>query len=90
MLNAVLFEIERYRPEEFATLDEAKRFFRLAVAEAQGVFTQPPNGNLERKVMNEEREALSEFIEQLTEEDLSSVEPLFYRRVLSAEERNSI
>ena len=31
VLNAILFEVERYRPEEFGTLDEAKRFFRLRV-----------------------------------------------------------
>ncbi len=90
VLNAILFEIERYRPEEFATFDEAKRFFSLVAAEAENIFTRPPKGNLEQKAMGEERETLSKFIDELTEDDLSSVEPLFYRRVLSAEERDSI
>lgn len=86
VLNAILIEVERYRPEEFSSLDEAKRFFRLVAIEAQSIFTKPPNGNLQRMAMDEEREALSRFIDQLTEEDLSSVEPLFHRRVFSTEE----
>ena len=90
VLNAILVEIERHRPENFATLGEAKRIFRAAAANAQNVFTQPPNGKLEQQVMNEEREALDQFIAQLTERDLLSIEPLFYRRVLSAEESNII
>ena len=34
--------------------------------------------------MNEERDALDNFISKITEDDLLSVEPLFYRRVLTA------
>ncbi len=90
VLNAILIEIERHRPEKFSTLDEAKRFFIAVAADAQNIFTQPPNGNLEQQVMNEEREALGKFIAQLTDRDLLSSEPLFYRRVLSAAESNSI
>ena len=53
-------------------------------------FTQPPNGNLEQQAMNEEREALDNFISEVTEDDLLFVEPLFYRRVLTAEEGTTI
>lgn len=90
VLNAMLVEIERHRPEDFTSLDEARRVFRAAAANAQNVFTRPPHGNLELQVMNEERAALDSFIATATADDLSAVEPLFYRRVLSAEESAAI
>ena len=90
VLNAILFEVERYRPEEFGTFDEAKSFLRVVTAEAEDIFTQPPKSNLEQKAMGEERETLLRFLDELTEDNLSTVEPLFYRRVLSAGESDSI
>jgi len=90
VLNAMLVEIERQRPENFTSLNEAKCVFREIAASAQNVFTQPPHGSVERQVMNEEREALDKFIAQLTENDLLAVERLFYRRVLETEETEAI
>jgi hypothetical protein len=90
VLNAILIEVERYRPEDFKTFEEAKHFICLIANEAQSVSTKPPNGNIQQKAMDEERDKLCKFINQLTEEDLSSVEPLFYRRVLSNDERQKI
>jgi hypothetical protein len=90
VLNAILVEIERHRPEDFTILNEAKDTFSAAARNAQTIFTQPPNGDLEQKVMHEEREALCEFISRLSERDLTRIEPLFYRRVLSAAESNII
>lgn len=89
VINAILVEIERQRPESFTSLDEAKRVFRGVAASAQNVFTQPPHGNVVCQVMNGEREALDKFIAQLTENDLLAVERLFYRRVLEREEPKS-
>lgn len=86
VLGAILIEIERFRPEEFKTLDEARSFFKLVVNEAQSMFTDSPSSNIARMAMREEREALGKFIDDLTEQDLSAIEPLFYRRVLSNEE----
>lgn len=86
VLNAILIEAERYRPEEFKTLDEAKRFFCLVANEAESIFTKPPNSDIEQKAKSEERSKLCNFINDLTEEDLSAVKPLFYRRVLSDKE----
>jgi len=90
VLNAMLVEIERQRPENFTSLNEAKRVFREIAASAQNVFTQPPHGSVERQVMNEEREALDKFIAPLPENDLLAVERLFYRRVLETEETEAI
>ena len=90
VLNAILVEVERHRPADFTSLEEAKRVLMAVAANAQSIFTQPPNGNLEQQAMNEEREALNNFIATIKENDLSSVEPLFYRRVLTAEEGDII
>ncbi len=90
LLNAILVEVERYRPGDFLTLNEAKRFFCLIAAETQSESTQPHENKIECKAIDEERYALCKFIEQLNEQDLSSVEPLFYSRVLSEKESNSI
>jgi hypothetical protein len=90
VLNAILTEIERYLPTDFLSYEEAKQFFVLAVKEAQSNFTKPPNGEIKTRVMNEERELLCEYISQLSDKDLSIIEPLYYRHVLSETERNEI
>ena len=86
VLKAILIEVERHRPEEFASLDEAKRAFTTIAATAQSVFTKPPNDLLAQQTMNEERDALAQFIANLSQAHLSAVAPLFYRRVLTAAE----
>lgn len=90
VLKAILVEVERHRPGDFTSLNEAKRAFRDVAANAQSIFTQPPIGALDQQAMNDEREALDNFISKITKDDLLLVEPLFYRRVLSAEESASI
>lgn len=90
VLSAVLFEVERFRPEDFKTLGEAKQFFCLVANEAHSIFTKPPNGEIEQRAMSEERDKLCSFINELVEEDLKSVEPLFYRRVLSDKESQTV
>lgn len=90
VLNAILFETERFRPEEFKSLEEAKNFFKLVANEAQSIFTKPPNEEISEKAMHEEREKLCKFIDEQSEQDLSEVKPLFYRRVLSDKESKTI
>ena len=90
VLNAILTEIERHRPSDFSNFDEAKGFFILAVKEAESLFTKPPKGDIENRVMNEERELLCQYITHLTDKDLSEIEPLFYHRVLSETESKEI
>lgn len=90
VLNAVVFEIERFRPEEFKSLEEAKTFFKLIANEAQSILTKPPNEEIAEKAMFEEREKLCRFIDEQNEQDLLLVEPLFYRRVLSDKESKII
>lgn len=90
LLEAILIEIESYLPEDFPTVEEAKRFFYLVATETQSTNTRPHENKIAHKAISEERAALCKFTEQLTEQDLAAVEPLFYRRALSAKESNSI
>jgi hypothetical protein len=90
LLDAILIEVESYSSEDFQTLEEMKHFFCLIAIETENESTKPRDNEVERKAIDEERKALCKFIEQLTEQDLSSVEPLFYRRVLSKKESDSI
>ncbi len=90
LLNAILVEVEIYRPEDFPTLEEAKHFFCLVATDTQSESTQPQDNKIERKAINQERNKLCKFIEQLTVQDLLSVEPLFYRHVLSEKESDSV
>ena len=90
VLNAILTEIERCKPSDFSSIESAREFFCLVTKEAESVFTKPPNAEISEKVMAEERELLGEYIKRLDEAELSKVEPLPYRRVLSENESNFI
>lgn len=89
-LDAILIEIERFQPNDFSNFEEAKEFFCLISKEANSIFTKPPNNEIAEKVQNEEREKLCEFINNLNEIDLEKVKPLFYRKVLSEKESESL
>jgi hypothetical protein len=88
ILDAMLEQIERYRPEEFASLEEAKECFGAIADETR--LDERFLGGLETKAIDEERGLLEEFIENQTGDSLSEVEPLFYRRVISETEENAI
>lgn len=90
VLNAILHEIERYRPEEFSNFDEAKEFFKLAVSSAQSVFTEKPIGPIDAAAIDDERNQLSKFIELQSQQTVEMVESLFYRRVLSKSEEDHL
>jgi len=46
VLEAILVEVERHRPSDFTSLNEAKRAFKDVAANAQSIFTQPPIGRI--------------------------------------------
>ena len=86
VLHAILFEVERFAPDDFASFDEARSLLAAAGETAESTFTGPPNGDIQQKAMDEERRAYSDYILNLSEEDLESVQPLPYRRRLRADE----
>jgi hypothetical protein len=90
ILNAILTEIEKVRADDFSNFGEAKDYFCLATNQANNVFTSSPSNEIERQVINEERQKVFKFISQLNESALSKVKPLFYRRVLSTQESKDL
>jgi len=86
LLNSILEEVERYRSDEFATLEDAKRFFKLLVSQTPSGEKGSTQSEIEIAAIEQERRNLSSFVEGLNAADLRSVEPLFYRRVMSDEE----
>lgn len=89
-LNAILTEIERFQPSDFSSFEEAKEFFILISNSAENNFTKNPSNKIAEKVQKEERHKLCEFITQLKDIDLSKIEPLFYRKVLSEKESKNL
>jgi hypothetical protein len=83
--GATLEQIERYRPEEFASLDEAKAFFATLVEETR-LDNPSLDGESEMEAVREERERFTRFIAEQSPHNLAGVEALFYRRVLSDNE----
>lgn len=84
VLHAILFEVERFVPGDFASLDEARSLIAAAGETAESVFTRPPHGEIEQETFGEERAAFTTFVLGLSERDLELVEPLPFRRRLQA------
>jgi hypothetical protein len=90
LLNAILIEVERFRQDEFETLDEAKQFYCEVAKETRKNSIQPADSSIALDAALDERVKLSQFILATSDVSLNSVEPLFYRRVLSDSEGDLI
>ena len=88
ILDATLEQFERYRPEEFASLEDAKPFFKNVAGDTN--LDERFKDGLEKKAIDEERVLLQGFIEWQSEDTLPDVEPLFYRRVISEIEAKAV
>lgn len=77
-------EAEDVPPE----LPAARERLAAAILRAHSVMTDSPPGSIEIAAMDEERHALEAFIRSISPTELSAVEALPYRRVLSADERH--
>lgn len=90
LLEKVLIEIERYVPEDFSTLDEAKHIFRSIVVDARNGSLKANENEIESRAICDELSAVYKLIDDTSEKELLLVEPLFYRRVLSEKESDLI
>jgi hypothetical protein len=90
VLKAILVEIERFTPQDFSTLEEAKELITTTCYLAEDMFTKAPNSPIAEKAMEEERKAFVYFIQTLSEEELDKVELLSYRRVIQTSEKQQI
>lgn len=86
VLHAIQAAVEAFTPADFASLDEARELLAAAAESAENVFTRPPNGEIERRSMDEERTVFADYMRGVSEEELAKVEPLPFRRTLTSDE----
>jgi len=86
VLSAILEEIERFVPEDFSDLNEARSLIAESGRTAKSSFTEPPHGKTEKQVMDEERASFIRYISEISEKSLESIQSLPFRKVLSAKE----
>lgn len=90
VLEAILVEVERLRPEELADLPDARERLCGVGQTAQSVFTEGPHGPIEQRVIQEQRDLFCSFVDGLDAASLAEVAPLPYRRTLGEEERRAL
>jgi hypothetical protein len=86
VLSAILVDVERLSPDEFASIAEAREIMKVAAETADDDFTREPIERIASEAIADERRRLVAFIEGISAADLENVEPLFFRRVLSPDE----
>lgn len=86
--EAMLWALEVFAPEEVPRdLPAAREDLAAAVLRARSIMTDNLDGQAEINAMDEERHLLAAYIRSVSTDQLLQVEPLPYRRVLSAAER---
>lgn len=85
-LAAILIEVERFSPEDFSSLEEARMLLRVAGEGARSPYLANTHDDLVDAVVEEEREGFCAHLAALDDEILWREPALPYRRVLSAEE----
>lgn len=90
VLNAIRVELERIDPAKLGDFDDTRRLMVLAGETAQDDFTQKPIGEIDERAMAEERGDFCRYIGGLKIADLSSIDKLPYRRVLTSDESKEI
>lgn len=90
VLQAIQWAVEAFTPADFASLADARELLAAAGETAESIFTRPPNGEIERQAMGEERTLFAEYVRGLSEDELAQVEPLPFRRTLTAEESKRV
>ena len=83
LLNAIRVELERIDPAKLGDQEETRTLLVLAGELAQDDFTQKPIGQIDERAMAEERGDFCRYIGGLKISDLSAIEKLPYRCVLT-------
>jgi hypothetical protein len=90
VLNAIRVELERFDPGKLGDLDDTRGLLILAGETAQDDSTQKPICAIDERAMAEERSDFCRYLGELNLADLSAIEKLPYRRVLTSAESNAI
>lgn len=90
ILNAIRVELERIDPGELRDVEAAKARMIRAGETANDEFTRKAIGGIDQRAIAEERAAFCGYIGGLSRADLSAVEPLLFRRVLTTDESEAV
>lgn len=90
VLAAILEEVERWRPEDFTSLEAARELLAEAGRTAASPFTRNPLGEVDARAMADERRRFVEFIRTVSGDVLANVGELPYRRVLLEREEREL
>lgn len=88
--NAILVEVERIDTDALIGVERMISLLLSAGETAQDAFTEPPQGDIESRAMNQERKAYAEFVRAFQPSDFTELESLPYRRVLTPVESQAI
>jgi hypothetical protein len=83
VLNAIRVELERIDPVKLGDVEDTRGLLVLAGETAQDDFTQKPISEIDERAMAEERGDFCRYIGELEVADLSAIEKLTFRRVLT-------
>ena len=86
VLSAILLGIEKLDFDCLPPLAELKELLEILAQTSQTIFTENLGNEIAVAVDQEERDLFCGAIQQAEKNKLSNIEPLFYRRVLDAEE----
>jgi hypothetical protein len=86
VLQAVLDSIEALDPAGLPEVEELRSLLIRAAVSASSDFTRSSGNPIEERAMAHEREALAQIFRDVSMAELAEIEPLVYRRVLSADE----
>jgi hypothetical protein len=86
ILRAIQDAVEVFTPADFNSLDEARELLAAAAASVESKLMPSPAGPIEECAMKEERGLFADYVREVSDERLASVEPLPFRRTLRAEE----
>ena len=90
VLNAIRIELERKDPNELIDLNNTRNWIISAGMNANTAFTREPSCEIEAETMEDERDTFCHFIRNISDSFLQYIEPLPYRRYLSASESEAV
>lgn len=90
LLEAVLADVEGFRPEAITSGREARELLILAGRIGGNAYTVPPEGSIEGQAMQQERDLFCAYVEGLGAEALALVVPMASRRTLTSRESKEV
>lgn len=90
VLSAILDEIERWVPEDFKTLEEARELLIEAARTAADAMSRNIKHPIGVAAQAEERASVERYLRESTEEDWYAAEPLPFNRTLASTEAEAL